>query len=163
VAALSACAATLRRVQSVDIEPGRMAQVTRALKSGKLISVDDDVQGVANDLHEIDPHLRLSYEPHEDVWIVKYVYLTAGGEVKERLVSSFQECDQRIVRRVREINRPGYDFVAELDRLDREAERRKDHEFSEKIGPHAEKLAWALRQDLGRNERAVIPADVPKG
>jgi hypothetical protein len=150
-------------MQSIEIQPGRMVQVTRAMKSDRLIAVDDDVQNVANDLHAIDPHLKLVYEPYEDVWIVKYQQLTAGGEVEERLVSSFQECDQRIVRRMREINRPGYDFVAELDRLDREAERRADHEFSEKIGPHAEKLAWALRQDLGRNERAVVPADVPKG
>jgi hypothetical protein len=157
-------------VQSVEIQPGQMAQVTRALRSGKLIAIDDDVQGIANDLFAIDPGLRLEYEPFEDVWVVKYVGLNEIGEHEERLVASYAECDQRIVRRMREIAQPGYDFAGELDRLDREAEARHEHEMSEKIGPAAEKLAWALGRDLGRHEipntrvsRAVIPADIPKG
>lgn len=156
-------------VQSVEIKPGQIAQVTKAMRSGKPIVVDDDVQGVANDLHQIDPGLRLEYEPFEDVWVVKYVHLTADGEVRERLVSTFQECDQRIVARMREINRPGYDFPAELDRLEREAEAQRDYEFGQKVGPIGEKLAWALRQDLGRHEipntrvsRAVVPKAIPK-
>jgi hypothetical protein len=132
------------------------------MRNGRMVLIDDDVANVVRDLQEIDPGLRVRFSMEEGVFVVYHRRLEVDGE-REKLVTTAHELDQRIVRRVREISRPGYDFVAELDRLDREAECRKDREFSEKIGPHAERLAWALRQDLGRNERAVIPADVPKG
>jgi hypothetical protein len=168
--ALSGRAATLRLVQTIEIKPGNVWSVATALKSGKLIAIDNDVQGVANDLHEIDAGFRLRYDPGEDVYLLSHEGLQPDGSVEEKFVSSFEACDQRIVQRAREISAPSYDYVGELDRLEAKAERDKVHEFSEKIGPHAEKLAWALRQDLGRHEHprtktatAFVPADVPKG
>jgi pyoverdine/dityrosine biosynthesis protein Dit1 len=157
-------------MQPVEIRAGNMRQVHTALASGKLVAVGDDVQGVANDLAAIDPGLKLFYEPGEDVWIVKHVRQMPDGSEQEHLVSTFQQLDQRVVARIREISQPGYDYVGELDRLDAAAEREATHQFSEKIGPIGEKLAWAFRQDLGRHEhpstrtaRAVVPADIPKG
>jgi hypothetical protein len=117
-------------VQSVEIEPGRMAQVTRALKSGKLVAVDDDVQNVANDLHEIDPGLKLSYEPGEDVWIVKHVHLTPAAAWRSGSCRAFQECDQRIVQRVREINRPATTTLRSSTGWTGRRSAASDHEFS---------------------------------
>lgn len=153
-------------MQRVEIRPGQLAQVQKVLRTGKLIAIDDDVQGVANQLFDVDRGLRLGYDPGEDLWIVSHV----DGEGTESFVSSFEDCDARIVARMREIARPGYDFAGELERLDREADARREREISDQIGPIGERLAWALKRDLGRHEvtnsrvsRAVVPADVPKG
>lgn len=167
---MSGRTATLRSVQTIEIKPAGMAQVTRAMRSGKLVAIGNDVQNVANDLHEIDAGFRLRFDPGEEVYLLSHERMNPDGSVSEDFVSSFETCDQRIVQRAREISRPGYDYVGELERADRAAERAADAAMSEKIGPHAEKLAWALRQDLGRHEHprtrtatAYIPADVPKG
>jgi hypothetical protein len=157
-------------MQTVEIKPGNVRSGHTALASGKLVAVDDDVQGVANDLAAIDPGLKLFYEPGEDVWIVKHVRQMPDGSEQEHLVSTFQQCDQRIVPGSGRSASPATTTSASSTGSRPRRSGQATHEFSEKIGPHAEKLAWAFRQDLGRHEhprtrtaRAVVPADVPKG
>lgn len=150
-------------MESVEIEAGSLSQVHRT-RRGKLVQVDDDVGNVARDLTAIDPGLRLRYSPDEELFVVYHHRVAADGSEQEQLVTTSRTCDQRIVARIREIDRPGYDYGTELERLDDEADRRRDHERRESVGPYAERLSFALSRDLQRDEspvtrssRAVVP------
>jgi hypothetical protein len=142
----------------IDIQPATMQQVTRTDK-GRLIAMGDDVQGVAKALHEIDQYLTLSYDPDQEYFIVRRDVPQEDGSVDEQLVLTARELDHRIVARVKEIGSEDYDYVGELDRLDAEADRRKDKAHSEKMGDAGERLRHALRQDLGYTDRAFIGGD----
>jgi hypothetical protein len=155
----------------IDIQPGRAAQVHTALQSGHRVVVDDDVKGVAQALKDIDRGLRLSYFPEQDLWIIDHVKVLEDGSVQESLVTTCEgELDPRLVERIKQIASPGYDYAAELEKIERAAQKREEALFTEKRGPILEKLAWAFTRDLGRHEsprtrssRAVVPGDVPKG
>lgn len=132
----------------VEIEPASMAQVHRT-KVGRNVGIADDVLGIARQLKEIDSSLRLEYDPGEDFFIVFQRRILPDGSEQDSLVLTAQTLDGRVLNRVREIASPGYDFIADMDRRDDAAERRRRHEFAESVGPVAERLAHALRKDLG--------------
>lgn len=145
--------------RSFDIEPASAAQVRRTDKD-KLVVIDDDVQNVANSLHDIDRCLRLTYDPDQGIFIVYRVLTHGDGSVEEQLVTTAQRCDQRIVQRIREIGAESYDYAAELDKADAQAERAREHEFEEKIGPLAEQLRHSMRKDLNLGgDRIFVPGD----
>lgn len=129
--------------EPVDITPATIAQVQR-LRDGRLLVVDDDVAGVARDLRAIDRGLRVYFSPEEGVFVV---YHEQDGV--ERLVTTSTTCDQRLVRRVHEISAPGYELASEIERLEDERNRELDRQHSEWVGEIGERLAHALRTDLG--------------
>ena len=137
----------------LDISPASVAQVQRAF--GTMVQVDDDVQNVARDLRAIDPGLSLFYDASEDVWIVMQV-----RDGVEHLVTTAQECDQRIVHRVREVSSERYDLVAELEASDAQIEKDKDAALHEQTGDVGERLLHAMRHDKG--EKAVS-VRMPRG
>lgn len=146
-------------MDTLEIQPANITQVAR-LGDGRLVTISDDVGGVARDLRAIDRSLRLRYSPDQRIYVVYRVCMTGDGEVVEELVTTSRTCDQRIVKRIREISHPSYDYAAELDRLDAAADRRADHSFNERVGETGERLAHALRKDLGLGRaRIVVPGD----
>jgi hypothetical protein len=141
----------------VEISPARLAQVQTA-RGGQFVEITDDVQNVAADLAAIDPGLRLRYSEAGGYFVVYHVQELPDGKRREHLVTTAQELDQRLVQRIRAIDaRTGYDYARELDRLEREAEQQRDREFSERTGPIAERLAHAVRHDLGVQSRIFVP------
>jgi hypothetical protein len=72
------------------------------------------------------------------------------------LVLTAQDCDQRIVQRIRRIMQSDYDYMAELDKAEAKAKEEKDAAWSEKIGPIAERLAFAMRKELGYDKSSVV-------
>lgn len=135
----------------VDIEPASVAQVRRGL-GGHLVLIEEDVQDIARDLQRIDPSLFLFFSPDEEFWVVMQ---KVGDE--EQLVTTTRDLDRRLVDRVRQVCSPGYDLIGELERLEAQAERDADHARRESLGDGAERLAHALRKDLGLdNSRAFI-------
>lgn len=141
----------------MEISPARLAQVQQA-RGGEFVEISDDVQNVAADLRAIDAGLRLRYSEAGEYFVVYHVEELPGGGQREHLVTTAQELDQRLVQRIREIDpRNGYDYAAELDRLEAEGERERDREFSEQIGPLGERLAHAVRKDLGERSRIYVP------
>lgn len=141
----------------MDVQPASIAQV-RTGKDGKPITIDADVGGVAAQLREIDPKLKLAWNEKGG-----FFYVAEDDGREERLVFTAQECDGRIVERARQIASESYDLVAEMDRLDRGVERERDHAFSEKLGEAGERAAHALRKDLGATNKAFVGKDVPDG
>jgi hypothetical protein len=141
-----------------EIRPASLTQVLRSQR-GQRIVVDDDVQNVARDLRAIRGTLVLEFDPVEEIWIVYDRQTLEDGSEQEDLVTTSLTCDQRLVQRVREVASPGYDLVAELDKVEARADRAQDEAFREQVGDAGEKLAWALRKDLGVQNRVAVPKD----
>lgn len=142
----------------MEIRPASIAQVAQA-RDGRMIEIGDDVGNVAKSLQQIDPGLRLRYSEAGEYFVV-YWRPDEWDEGDGQLVLTAQECDQRIVKRVQEIAQPGYDFAAELERLDEQTRTEKEHEWSERVGETGERLAHALRKDRGYDQSRVF---IPEG
>lgn len=127
----------------LDIQPATIAQVQR-LDDGSRVLVDDDVAGVAQDLRAIDPSLRLHLDVEQQVYVVSQVL-----QGREHLVTTSQTCDQRLVARVRQVASPGYNLADELEAAEAAANREQDRLRREWVGEIGERLAHALRKDLG--------------
>lgn len=128
------------------------------------MQIDDDVQGVANALSEIDPHIRLRYSERGEYWVT-YWKGDSEDEGDGYFISTFQECDHRIVKRMREVyhhcTRPGYSLADELDKADAKAKKAKSSAWSEKHGEMFERMAFAMRHDLGYDQhRIYVPREV---
>jgi hypothetical protein len=137
----------------MDIEPASLTQIARG-RDGKVVAIDDDVSGIAQQLKEIDPSLRLRYSEAGEYFAV---YCETPQETY--LVTTAQELDGRILQRIRKVASGRYDYVAELDALDARAERERERAFSERMGEAHEKLRHGLRKDLGIKNRIILPGD----
>jgi hypothetical protein len=126
------------------------------------MEIDDDVAGVARGLAQIDHRIRLRYsEPGE--YFVVYWRPDDWEQEAGYLIFTAQEVDHRIVKRMEEVyakcNAPGYSFADEVEKVEAEAEREKDHAWHEQHGETLERLAHAMREDTHRNQDRVFIAD----
>lgn len=121
-------------------------------KDGKFVTIDDDVLDIARDLKKIDENLRLRWSEAGEYFVV-YEMLPDGSE---GLVLTSTELTPAILDRIREIGHSSYNYAKELDEHDKQVEREFDHGVSERIGPVAERLAHAVRKDLGVTNRAFF-------
>lgn len=138
----------------MEIKPATLTQITRA-RDGRMVLIDDDIGNVAHDLHEIDPGLRLRYSEAGRYFVV---YWQEDGEEdgNGHLVLTAEECDQRIIQRVKEIMRESYDYVAELDKLEEQKQKDADYKLSQQVGEASERLAFALRKERQVKNRAFV-------
>jgi hypothetical protein len=142
----------------------RAATIDQILRTdkGSLVTVEGDVLGIAKQLHEIDPCLRLKYSDAggEGRFIVYEVTDNGPGkQPDERIVTTSLDCDQRILDRVREISSEGYDYVAELERINRERDAELDHNFTEQVGEAGERLHHILKN---KQSRIAIPGYIKR-
>lgn len=125
------------------------------------MQIDQDVQGVANGLSEIDHHLRLRYSEAGEYYVV-YFKPDEWDDGEGYAVFTTQELDQRVVHHMQEVwwkcQQPGYSFADELDKQDKEKKSAQDKKWEEEQGEVMEKMAYALRHDLGlTSARAYVP------
>ena len=137
----------------MDIQPADLSQVVRA-RDGNMVLIEDDVLDIAKQLHEIDPRLRVHWSEVSEHFAV---YTSENEE--EHLVTTCQELDQRLVNRIREIAHPSYNYGEELDRIEAKQKAESEQQFSETVGELAERLAHALRSDLGYRKDASRTAE----
>lgn len=149
----------------MEIRPASIAMFAKG-RNGQLVPIDDDVQGVANALNEIDPHLRLRYSEAGEYFVV-YWKPENSEEGDGYQISTAQDLDHRLVHHVGEVYKrcqaPGYSFADELERLDKEDKKAKDKAFTEEHGEMYEQMAHAMRRDLGYNQSRVFVKEVPVG
>lgn len=133
----------------LEIRPANLAQVVSY--GGKMIAVTEDVTHVAQQLQELDPCLRLYCAAEADpmYWVVTRQVPQPDGSVNEELVNTSLDLGSHIVERLRQIDSDGYDYAAELEKQDEEARRNQEYREAERRGPILEKLAYAVRKDLG--------------
>lgn len=135
-------------------------------RDGRLVPIDDDVQGVANALHELDSHIRLRYSEAGEHFVIYWAgdpEQAAEEDGESYLIFSAKDLDHRIVHRMREIyhrcQQPGYSFADELEKKDKEAKLRADVEHTERNGEMYERLGHAMRSDLGYDKQRAFIAD----
>lgn len=137
----------------MEIRPASLAQVQRA-RNGQMVQIDNDVLGVAQQLKEIDEGLHLRYSEAGGYFVIYYV----DPEKKtEYMVSTMQELDPRAIERMRQISSSSYDLIKEVEKQEAQAEKDRDHQIRENAGPVAERLAHAVRKDLGDTSRIFVP------
>ncbi len=135
----------------MEVQPATLAQV-RAGRDGRRVIVEEDVGDIARQIHEIDHRLGVQWNEKGEFFMV----IEQDG-LRERLVLTAQELDGRVVERVRRIADPAYDFVGEIDQMDQQAQREKDSRFREETGLVGERLAHAVRKDLGYQGKVFVP------
>lgn len=135
----------------MEIQHASLAQVRRG-RDGRVVEVPADLFGVTDRLREIDPGLGVKYNEFGDYFVIYH----AQPNGDEDLVTTTIRLTPDVVDHVRKLAHPSYDYVAELERLDRQAERDRDHRFHEQVGEAGERLAHAIRKDIGTTNRAFI-------
>lgn len=133
---------------TIEIEPATLGQVKRSSR-GQLVEITQDVTNVAQQLRDIDPDLKLLFDEVQHFYIVRHDVARPDGSVDENLVLTSKQLGAHIVERVRQIASAGYDYVRELERMEDQARRNREHAERERRGPILEELAHALRKDLG--------------
>jgi hypothetical protein len=135
----------------MDIRPANLAQLHRA-KDGRMVMIDDDVLNIARDLNQIDENLKLRYSEEGEYFVV-YQILPTGDQ---QLVLTSQDLNPQIVERIRQIGHSSYDYAKELEKQDAQAERDRLHANRERDGEVSERLAHAVRRDLGDQSRVYF-------
>lgn len=142
--------------RSIDIEPASYQQVVAA--GSDWVVIDDDLGGIAKELRELDSRLHLRYNVGQGFYAI---YAKEKGE--EYLVGTYKSLDRRVTERIRYIMSGSYDFVAEGEKAEDKREKEFKAKMNEVHGEGAERLAHALRRDLGlNNNRAFISNGLPK-
>jgi hypothetical protein len=136
----------------MQLQPASITQVRQGKK--RRITVEADVGSVVAQIQEIDPRLGVIWDDDGEFFAV----VEQDGP-RQRVVLTALELDHRVLTRIRELASPDYDYVAEMDRLDAQADREKDHRFAQEVGEQGEVMAHALRKDLGLRYqgRIVVP------
>jgi hypothetical protein len=133
----------------IEVRPAPLAQVVAY--RGRKVEIDADVGDVAVRLREIHPDLRLMYaiDAEPPFWQVERHVEEPDGSTTEHLVLTSMDLGAHIVERVRYIDSGAYDFAAEAEKQDREADARLEQHFEEQRHEVLERLAHAVRKDLG--------------
>jgi hypothetical protein len=139
-----------------ELQPVALDRIMRT-RNGRRVAIHADVGSVVAQLREIDERLHVFYVPDQAFFSVELHTPRPDGSVDEHFVGAYESLDGRVIQRIREITRPGYDLGAELERIDREAQVQADHRHREQTGEIAERVAHAVRQDLGVRSKAFIP------
>jgi len=153
----------------VEIRPASLAQISKG-RDGRYIQIDDDVQGVANGLNTIDPHIKLRFSEAGGYFVVYWSENPNRTDEEDAddnttyLIFTAQELDHRIVHKMQEVywrcNKPGYSFADELDAREKADKKAAEHDRREKQGEMWERLAHAMRKDLGYDQGRIY---VPEG
>ena len=145
-----------------EIEPATIEQIRRG-KDGKMHLITEDAGGIAQRLREIDPRLHLRYSEMGEYYVV-YAREPHEPEGTGYMVATYQVLDGRIIKDIERIKwlneRPGYSYADELEQKNKEADAKRDAEFSAKIAENAEQLAWAIRKDLGDQSRMTVSKSI---
>ncbi len=146
-----------------EIEPATVQQI-REGRDGRMHLIESDAGSLVMRMRELDPNLRLRYSEAGDYYVV-YYRKDDEPEGTGELVATYKECDDRIVKDLERIawenRQPGYSYAEELEKRDKEAEKKFNHKQREAIGEKGERLAHALRKDLGKTGHKIfVPSDV---
>ena len=140
---------------TLDIEHADFTQVQRGI-GGELITIDDDVLDVVRRLKEISPTLNVRYNEQQEYFVI-YELCVDG---RERLVTTVKELDPRLIHYFEMLASESWDAVAEMEKMDQQAEKDKKHRFAERVGAIGERLHFALRKDMEVKDQIYLPRGV---
>jgi hypothetical protein len=127
-------------------------------RAGHLIEIDQDVMDVAYRIRDVGRAVgaRLGVQYNEES--NKFRVYEEGADGKQRTVTWLVALTPNAVEFVQSLF--GRDLVADMDRVDAQAEKDRRHALDEAVGPVAEKLHHAIRKDLGLKPRVFVPKDI---
>ena len=134
----------------MDLQPASIAQVRQG--KHRRITVEADVGNVVAQIKEIDPRLGVIWDDDGEFFAV-----VEQDGLKQRIVLTALELDYRVLARIKELASPDYDYVAEMDAMDKLADKEKDRRFHNEVGERAEVMAHALRDDLQFKGKIFVP------
>lgn len=143
----------------MDINHADLIQVQRAIGGkydGCLVAIEDDVLDVARRLKEIHPSLHVYFNEVGGYFVI-YEMCEDGTE---RLVTTVKELDGKLIKYFEMLNSESWDAVAEMEKMDDQAEKNKKTAFAEKVGEIGERLHHALRKDFEFKDRVFLPKGV---
>lgn len=132
------------------IEHASLLQVQQSV-GGQSTLVENDVLDVVARLQEIDPNLFVVYQEAGNYFTI----VETCKDGKERGVTNVKELTPDVVDYVRMIGSDSWDVVAEMEKMDREADAAREHGFKEKVGEIGERLHHALRRDRGFDKQRI--------
>lgn len=136
-------------------ETATLAQVRKA-RDGRMVEIDSDVLDVCARIREVDSSLGVDWHDTDDGGVFR-IYEDCVDGVR-RTVKWVTELTADLPDYLRMISKQ--DYAGELERGDAQADRDRDHASHERLGPHAERLAHAMRKDLGLTTHRIY---VPRG
>lgn len=146
----------VKQNRDFDIKPVNYEQVIQA--GDDYYIIDAATSQIVKEINEVDSRLHVKYNTTHNFFVL-FAKEEERGQLIEYLVKTFTELDPRIVHRVKEISDPSYDFIKEEEELEKQADKDKLHAVQEDIGERAERLAHALRKDLGIKNRAFMSSN----
>jgi hypothetical protein len=135
----------------MEIRAASFAQVERG-RDGRLVTVDDDVLGIAQDLKKIDDKLHLRWSEAGEYFVIYEV----SEDGNEHLVLTSQDLNPAVLDRVRQVSHSSYNYAEELDRLDAQVDRDFAYGQRQRFGEISELLSFAVRKDLGVQSRVYL-------
>lgn len=130
----------------MELEPASLDQIKRG-KDGKMIVIENDVGGIVSQIKAINDSLHVRWSDAGEYFVVYHEYPSG----KQELLTTALELDGRLVKRIEKVTSGSYDYLAEIDKLEAAREAETDAKLKEQIGEFGERLAHALRKDLGVN------------
>lgn len=130
-----------------------LAQVKKG-RYGQLVEIGQDVLDVCARLREIDSSLTVQYSEDAGAFRIGEV----GPDGKDRVICWVTELSADLPDHIQRVGKENY--AAEMERLDREADRAREHTFHEQIGEIGERLHHAVGKDLGWKDRAFVPREL---
>ena len=140
----------------MEIKHASIAQVL-AGRNGRQIAVENDVGEIARQIKEIDPSLSLHFNEFGEYYVVVET-LQSGKESRVTTVPH-DGLDSRLLEELRRISKVK-DFAAEIEEMDRRADREKDYRFEQKIGEAGERMAHAIRKDVQAKNKIILPKGI---
>lgn len=133
----------------LEIEPVAIEQYKKA--GDDWIIIKEDLGDIAKRLHELDSRLHIRFNPVQEFYAI-----FARENNKEYLVGTYKSLDARMVTRMEQILSSGYDFKDEVKKQDDAADKAAEQKYDQIMGENAERLAFALRKDLGLNKDTIF-------
>lgn len=138
---------------SHEVKPVSYEQVIEA--GDDYYIIDAATSQIVKEINEIDPRLHVKYSSRCNFFVL-YAKEVREGREEEYLVRTFTHLDNRIVERVKQISHHSYDYAQDMEDGEKELDSKKLHAIKEKLGDNAERLAFALRKDLGVKDYASM-------
>ena len=150
---------------SGELQPISLNQIYHG-KRGQVIEIEEDVLDIVKQIKQVDPTLHVRWSEKGNYFVV-YCRLDHEPEGTGNVVLMVPELDQRVVTSIQkaawEQNQDGYSLADALEAQDKEADEERDAEFTEQIAERAERLAYAIRQDLNMEKPTItVTNDLPK-
>jgi len=112
---------------------------------GRLVTIEDDVLGIKNEIQARWPELEVYFDTEQEEWII----VEHCRDHVDRFVLSTKQLDQRILDRLVKADqwRHGNDVLKEIDSLNDAVEREHDRQLEEICVDVAERLRFAFKKD----------------